>query len=74
MISTFSKSAKSLRKPHAPTGEERSRYGKDHADRQRGKSKVFLQSAFEAAENDLDELYQTALSGLYHAQRRAGRL
>jgi hypothetical protein len=72
-MSTFSKPAKSLRKPHAPMGEER-RYGKDHADRQRGKSKVFLQNAFEAAESDLDDLYQTALSGLYHAQRRAGRL
>ncbi len=46
---------------------------REEAERRRVKPRKFLQTAFEAMESDLSGLYQTALSGFYHAQRRRDR-
>ena len=46
---------------------------REEAERRRVKPRTFLQDAFEAMESDMSGLYETALSGFYHAQRRRDR-
>ena len=46
---------------------------REEAERRRTKPRKFLQNAYEALESDVSALYQTAMRGFYHAQRRRDR-
>lgn len=70
-MATLSKNNASVSRKKAKMREQAG--VREEAERRRVKPRKFLQNAFEALESDLSGLYQTALSGFYHAQRRRDR-